>query len=79
MEDDFTSVEIRKEDGKQENFFNEDSLAKLTLYQVPEKEKDKTLESLMKKKINSLRLTGPVLWNGRKSGLPEERKQMLPV
>ena len=79
MEDDFTSVEIRKEDGKTGELLYEDSLAKLTLYQVPEKEKDKALESLMKEKINSLRLTGPVLWNGRKSGLPEERKQMLPV
>ncbi len=48
MEDDFTSVEIRKEDGKTGELLYEDSLAKLTLYQVPEKEKDKTLESLMK-------------------------------
>ena len=37
MEDDFTSVEIRKEDGKTGELLYEDSLAKLTLYQADRK------------------------------------------
>ena len=48
MEDDFTSVEIRKEDGKTGELLYEDSLAELTLYQVPEAEKDKALDDVMR-------------------------------
>ena len=48
MEDDFTAVEIRKEDGKTGELLYEDSLAELTLYQVPEEEKDKALDDVMR-------------------------------
>lgn len=40
MEDDFTAVEIRKEDGKTGELLYEDSLAELTLYQILEEGKD---------------------------------------
>lgn len=77
---DFTAAEIRKEDGKTGELLYEDSLAKLVLYQVPEGEEDKPLSDLMREDNKLLDFEpGPVLKNGWKYGLQEEKKQTLPA